>query len=133
MFERLFDRPTTVAQQWAGPLLEERLRYLSHLAEQGVARHGLQVRAYYLLMVAQCLRLAERPGELISHDEIERQAQPLGPAAWPAQGDRIETPTGVFPPPCDPVASVLRPVTAAPGYATPLRGDDCRFRRLPRP
>jgi len=74
MFEQLFDRPTTVAQQWAGPLLEERLRYLSHLAEQGVARHGLQVRAYYLLMVAQCLRLAERPAELISHAEIERQA-----------------------------------------------------------
>ncbi len=74
MFERLFNRPTTLAQQRAGPLLEERLRYLSHLAEQGVARHGLQVRAYYLLMVAQCLRLAERPGELISHAEIERQA-----------------------------------------------------------
>jgi site-specific recombinase XerD len=74
MFDRLFSRPTTLAQQQAGPLLEERLRYLSHLAEQGVARHGLQVRAYYLLVVAQCLRLAERPGELISHGEIERQA-----------------------------------------------------------
>jgi len=75
MFERLFDRPITVAQQWAGPLLEERLRYLSHLAEQGVGRHGLQVRAYYLLMVAQRLRLAERPGEAISPGEIERQAR----------------------------------------------------------
>ena len=74
MFERLFDRPITLARQRAGPLLEERLRYLSHLAEQGVARHGLQVRAYYLLVVAQRLRLAERPGELISRDEIERQA-----------------------------------------------------------
>ena len=75
MFERLFDRPITVAKQWAGPLLEERLRYLSHLAEQGVARHRLQVRAYYLLVVAQRLRLAERPGELISSGEIERQAR----------------------------------------------------------
>lgn len=74
MFERLFDRPITVARQRAGPLLEERLRYLSHLADQGVARHSLQVRAYYLLVVAQCLRLAERPGELISSGEIERQA-----------------------------------------------------------
>ena len=45
MFERLFNRPVTLAQQWAGPLVEDRLRYLSHLAEQGVARHGLQVRA----------------------------------------------------------------------------------------
>jgi integrase/recombinase XerD len=74
MFDRLFNRPITVAQQWAGPLLEERLRYLSHLAEQGVGRYGLQVRAYYLLVVAQRLRLAERPGELISRDEIARQA-----------------------------------------------------------
>src|SRR5438270_11403427 len=75
MFERLFNRPITLAQQWAGPLLEDRLRYLSHLAEQGVGRHGLQVRAYYLLMVTQCLRLAERPGEVISRGEIERQAR----------------------------------------------------------
>ncbi len=75
MFERLFNRPITLAQQWAGPLLEERLRYLSHLVEQGVGRHSLQVRAYYLLMVAQRLRLAERPDELISHSEIERQAR----------------------------------------------------------
>jgi len=74
MFERLFNRPATVAQQRAGPLLEERLRYLSHLAEQGVARHRLQVRAYYLLVIAQCLRLAGRPGEVISRGEIERQA-----------------------------------------------------------
>ena len=65
MFERLFNRPITLTQQWAGPLLEERLRYLSFLAEQGVGRHGLQVRAYYLLTVAQRLRLAERPGELV--------------------------------------------------------------------
>jgi len=75
MFERLFNRPITLAQQWAGPLLEDRLRYLSHLAEQGVGRHGLQVRAYYVLMVTQCLRLAERPGEVISRGEIERQAR----------------------------------------------------------
>ena len=83
MFERLFDRPATLARQRAGPLLEERLRYLSHLAEQGVGRHGLQVRAYYLLMVAQCLRLAERPGELISHGEIERQAHLWAPQPGP--------------------------------------------------
>jgi hypothetical protein len=74
MFERLFDRRITVARQRAGPLLEERVRYLSHLAEQGVARHGLQVRAYYLLVVAECLRLAKRPGKLISRGEIKRQA-----------------------------------------------------------
>jgi integrase/recombinase XerD len=75
MFDRLFNRPITVAGQRAGPMLEERLRYLSHLAEQRLNRHSLQVRAYYLLVVAQCLRLAERPGELISQSEIEQQAR----------------------------------------------------------
>lgn len=74
MLGRLFDRPITLAQQRVGPLLEDRLRYLSHLAEQGVNRHGLQVRAYYLLTVAQCLRLAGRPGEIISRREIQQQA-----------------------------------------------------------
>ena len=44
----------------------------------------------------------------------------VGTAARPTQGDRIETPTGGFPPPCDPMAPVLRPVKAAPGNATPL-------------
>jgi hypothetical protein len=83
MFERLFDRPATLTRQRAGPLLEQRLRYLSHLAEQGVARHGLQVRAYYLLVVAQCLRPAERSGELVSRGEIERQAHLWAPQPGP--------------------------------------------------
>ena len=75
MFERLFNRAITVVKQRTGPLLEDRLRYLSHLAEQGLNRHSLQVRAYHLLVVAQRLWLAERPDEFISHIEIERQAR----------------------------------------------------------
>ena len=33
MFEQLFEGTQTLARQRAGPLLEERLRYLNHLAK----------------------------------------------------------------------------------------------------
>ena len=34
MFEQLFKQPQALARQRAGPLLQERLRYLDHLADQ---------------------------------------------------------------------------------------------------
>src|SRR5881227_3299010 len=74
MFEQLFKRPHALARQRAGPVPEERLRYLAHRAAQGMARLTLQETAVYLLVVARSLRLADRPGELISPAEVERQA-----------------------------------------------------------
>ena len=38
MLDRLFQHPCPLARQREGPLLEERLRYLDHLAAQGMAR-----------------------------------------------------------------------------------------------
>jgi hypothetical protein len=70
----LFDRQTQVARQRAGPLLEERLRYLGHLADQGLARRSLQAAAHYTLFVADDLRLANRPGETIPLAEVEQHA-----------------------------------------------------------
>lgn len=75
MLERLFERPHALARQRAGPLLEERLRFLEHRAGQGMARRTLRETAVYLLVVARSLRLAERPADLISRSEIERQAR----------------------------------------------------------
>jgi integrase/recombinase XerD len=74
MFERLFKRPQTLACQRAGPLPEERLRYLSCRADQGATRITLREMAHYLLVVAEVLRLADRPDEVISWAEIEQQA-----------------------------------------------------------
>ncbi len=71
MFEQLFKRPHALARQRHAPLFEERLRYLSHCSEQQMARRTLQLIASYLLIVAKDLRLADRPGEFISRDEIE--------------------------------------------------------------
>ena len=69
MFEQLFERPHALARQRNGPAAEERLRYLAHCAEQQMARRTLRLIALYLLIVARALRLADRPGELISRDE----------------------------------------------------------------
>lgn len=74
MFDRLFRRSCTLAHHRTGPLYEERLLYLSHLTAQGMARSSLQHAAIYVLAAAESLRLANRPGELISRAEIEQQA-----------------------------------------------------------
>lgn len=74
MFDQLFEHPHALARQCAGPLVEERLRYLVHLADQGMARKTLQGAACYLLVVADYLRLADRPGEVISPAELDQKA-----------------------------------------------------------
>lgn len=74
MFDQLFERPRALARHRAGPLVEERLRYLAHLARQGMAHATLSQAAVYTLIVADRLRLADRPGATIGLGEIERQA-----------------------------------------------------------
>ena len=52
MFEQLFEGTQALAHQRAGPLLEERLRHLNHLATQAMSWHYLRHTAHYLLAVA---------------------------------------------------------------------------------
>jgi len=66
MIDHLFERPRALAPQRAGPLLEERRRYLAHRVEQRMARTNLQETVQYLLVIARCSHLADRPGEVIS-------------------------------------------------------------------
>jgi site-specific recombinase XerD len=74
MFDRLFTYPHTLARHRNGPLVNERLAYLTHLALGGLSRNGLRKTAEHILVVADKLRLANRPGETISREEIERWA-----------------------------------------------------------
>jgi integrase/recombinase XerD len=74
MFEQLFERPKALARQHAAPLVEERRAYLTHLAVQGTARWTLREIARYLVAVAESLRIAQRPGELITIAEIRERA-----------------------------------------------------------
>ncbi len=55
MFDQLYARPRVVARHRAGPLLEERLRYLASLVDLGMRRTDLQIRAHYLLVIARFL------------------------------------------------------------------------------
>ena len=52
MFDQLFKRPVAVARHRTGPLLEERLAFLTHLANQGYSRRALRTNAPVI-----CLRL----------------------------------------------------------------------------
>ena len=74
MFEQLFERPVSLARQRAGPLAEQRRAFLRHLADQGTARSSLRCVARYLVAVAESLRLAQRPGELITDAEVRQRA-----------------------------------------------------------
>jgi integrase/recombinase XerD len=74
MFDRLFQKPRVRARYWDGPLAEERRLYLVHCAEQQMAHTTLREIACYTLGVAKALRLAERPGELITAGEIKAAA-----------------------------------------------------------
>lgn len=74
MFEQLITRPFYAARHRTAPLVEERLAFLEHLAAQGMRRNSLRTIAEYLLTITDSLRLADRPDETISLDEIEQRA-----------------------------------------------------------
>jgi integrase/recombinase XerD len=74
MFEQLFVNPHAIARHSTEPLLDERRRFLAHLKESGLPRVTLRWHSEMLLWVAETLRLADRPGEMISQDEINRKA-----------------------------------------------------------
>lgn len=73
MFEKLFTRAATIAAYLSAPLLEERLRYLSHCDQYGAPRYTLRVIAANQLNLITLLDLTvERP---VSELDIEFAAQ----------------------------------------------------------
>ncbi len=44
MFDQLFERPHALKRQRTRPMTRERLRYLCHLADQGMVRTTLRTR-----------------------------------------------------------------------------------------
>ncbi len=73
MFDQLYTSPVAVARHCSGPLLEERLAFLTHLADQGYTPNGLRKRARRLLVIAQMLGLASRPRKVLTLAEVERK------------------------------------------------------------
>jgi hypothetical protein len=72
MFNQLFNRPWAVERHTTAPLAEERLRYLSHCAEQGANRDTLRHVAQAQLAVIEQLGLTA-DGK-ISSERIEAAA-----------------------------------------------------------
>jgi integrase/recombinase XerD len=71
MFDQLFERPHALTRQRTAPLADERRRYLTHCADQGMAKRTLRLTAELLVAVEDRLRLAERPNSIIHLQEIE--------------------------------------------------------------
>lgn len=70
MFEQLFVKPHALARHTSGPLAEERSEFLAYQRDRGIPRATLRWHAEMLLRIVEALCLDERPGELISRDEI---------------------------------------------------------------
>jgi integrase/recombinase XerD len=74
VFDRVFQNQRVLARHENGPMAEERRRYLAYCTDQGMTPADVQHVARYTLAIAEAFRLAERPGELITRQEIEAEA-----------------------------------------------------------
>jgi len=68
MFTQIFKCSRTIERHLAGPLVEPRLRYLTHYAEQGAALDTLQQIADSLLVIAEQMNLS--PEGEVRREEI---------------------------------------------------------------
>lgn len=73
MFDQLFETPFARARHRAGPLLEERLAFLTKLSDRGLSRASLRTIAQKLLVFTESFNLVDRPRKLFSRDEIKRK------------------------------------------------------------
>jgi site-specific recombinase XerD len=71
MFDRLLKDQSALARHRTSPLVEERLAYLTHLANQGYARDTLQRTASELLLVVKLLGLSEMPRKALTRDDVK--------------------------------------------------------------
>ncbi len=73
MFEKLFSRPAAIAAYRSAPLLQERLRYLSHCEQCGAPRYTLRAIAANQLSLIAILDLTS--DRQVSRSQIERAAR----------------------------------------------------------
>jgi len=73
MFHQLFQRPRVVKRHLTSPLLEARLRYLTHCAEQGAVKSTLRAIARYQLIIIDYLHFKKE--RIVTLQEIETAAK----------------------------------------------------------
>jgi len=72
MFDRLYTQPRARTRHRDGPMARQRLDFLTYLAGRGYSPASLRSTAACLLQIAQRLKLAKRPGEVVSRAEVQR-------------------------------------------------------------
>lgn len=72
MFNKLFVRPLALKRHLTSPLLEDRLRYLTHFAEQGAVWSTLRCLAQYQLIIVKYLHL--KKNSVVTLQEIQTAA-----------------------------------------------------------
>ena len=73
MFNQLYMAPVALARHCSGPLLEERLAFLKHLANQGYTTEGLRDKARSLLVITRMFGLTSRPRKALTLAEVKRK------------------------------------------------------------
>jgi site-specific recombinase XerD len=73
MFDQLFETRFARARHRAAPLLEERLAFLTHLANRGLSRSCLRVIAQQLLVFTKTFALVKHPTRIMPQDEVKRK------------------------------------------------------------
>jgi integrase/recombinase XerD len=84
MFDQLFVRSGALTRQLSAPLVNERRQYLTHCALRGMTKSTLEAKARLLLSIAEYLRLADRPSDMISLSEIKKAAIRWSNHNWPS-------------------------------------------------
>jgi integrase/recombinase XerD len=117
MFDQLFFRSDALTRQRSAPLADERRRYLTECAAQGMSKDTLRMKARLLVPIAEYLKLGARPGDTIGFSEIARAASRWSRHNWPS----AKTPYARF--------SRKYFITQAAGWLTFLN----RLRTAPKP
>lgn len=73
MFDELFKQPVTLTRQRTGPLLKERIAFLTDLGSKGYSRRRLQDYARDLLTTAEIVVRADRPKKVLTVAEVKRR------------------------------------------------------------
>jgi integrase/recombinase XerD len=89
MINQLFEHPYALNRYLTGPLLEKRLAYLHHCAEQGFAQSSLRLIAHYQLVVTDYLDL--QTARAVTPSEIEAAAD-----RWAQRPFQTLNPNGTF-------------------------------------
>jgi len=89
MINQLFEHPYALNRYLTGPLLEKRLAYLRHCAEQGFAQSSLRLIAHYQLVVTDYLDL--QTARAVTPSEIEAAAD-----RWAQRPFQTLNPNGLF-------------------------------------